>query len=51
MVSSNSFDVMGARMCGNRGAFVNRYALPYEDTPYVPDVTVKDFAELADALV
>lgn len=51
MVSSNSFDVMGARMCGNRGAFVNRYALPYEDTPYVPDVTVKDFAQLADALV
>ena len=51
MVSSNSFDVMGARMCGNRGAFVNRYALPYEDTPYVPDVTVKDFAELADAIV
>ncbi|MFQ5754829.1 MAG: haloacid dehalogenase type II [Acidiferrobacterales bacterium] len=51
MVSSNSFDVMGARMCGNRGAFVNRYALPYEDTPFVPDVTVKNFAELADALV
>lgn len=51
MVSSNSFDVMGARMCGNRGAFVNRYALPYEETPYVPDVTVKDFAQLADALV
>lgn len=51
MVSSNSFDVMGARMCGNRGAFVNRYALPYEDTPYVPDVTVKDFAELARAIL
>ena len=51
MVSSNSFDVMGARMCGNRGAFVNRYALPYEETPYVPDVTVKDFAQLADSIV
>lgn len=51
MVSSHSFDVMGARICGNRGAFVNRYALPYEDTPYVPDVTVKDFAELADAIL
>lgn len=50
MVSSNSFDVMGSRMCGYRGAFVNRYGLPYEDTPYVPDVTVADFAELADAL-
>jgi 2-haloacid dehalogenase len=51
MVSSNSFDVMGARMCGYRGTFVDRYALPYEDTPYVPDATVKDFAELADTLV
>ena len=50
MVSANSFDVMGARMCGFRGAFVNRYDLPYEDTPYVPDVTVRDFTELADAL-
>ena len=50
MVSANSFDVMGARMCGMRGAFVNRYALPYEDTPFVPDVTVPDFTALADAL-
>jgi 2-haloacid dehalogenase len=50
MVSANSFDVMGARMCGLRGAFVNRYALPYEDTPFQPDVTVRDFTELADAL-
>lgn len=51
MVSSNSFDVMGARMCGYRGAFVNRHSLPYEDTSYLPDVTVSDFGELADALL
>jgi len=51
MVSANSFDVMGARACGYRGAFVNRYGLPYEDTPYVPDVTVPDFTGLADALL
>ena len=51
MVSANSYDVMGARACGLRGAYVNRYRLPYEDTPYQPDVTVKDFAELAEALV
>ena len=51
MVSANSFDVMGARMCGLRGAFVNRFALPYEDTPFVPDVTVRNFTELADALL
>ena len=51
MVSSNSFDVMGARMCGNRGAFVNRDALPYEDTPYEPDLKVRDFTELADSML
>jgi 2-haloacid dehalogenase len=50
MVSANSFDVLGARACGFRGAFVNRYGLPYEDTPYQPDVTVRDFTELADRL-
>ena len=51
MVSANSFDIMGARACGFRGAFVNRYQLPYEDTPYQPDVTVNDFTELAEALL
>lgn len=51
MVSANSFDVMGARACGMRGAFVNRYGLPYEDSPHVPDVTVTNFTELADALL
>lgn len=50
MVSANSFDVVGARACGFRGAFVNRYALPYEDTPYQPDLTVANFSELAGAL-
>lgn len=51
MVSANSFDIMGARACGLRGAFVNRYQLPYEDTPYQPDVTVNDFTALAEALL
>ncbi|MGQ0568008.1 MAG: haloacid dehalogenase type II [Armatimonadota bacterium] len=50
MVSSNSFDVVGARSCGMRGAYVDRYRLPYEETPYQPDVTVGDFAGLATAL-
>lgn len=50
MVSSNSFDVVGARSCGMRGAYVNRYRLPYEETPYQPDVTVADFVALAEAL-
>ena len=51
MVSANSFDVMGARACGYRAAFVNRYTLPYEDSVYQPDVTVADFTGLADALL
>lgn len=51
MVSANSFDVMGARMCGFRAAFVNRNRLPYEDSPFQPDLTVADFTELADALL
>jgi 2-haloacid dehalogenase len=51
MVSSNSFDVVGARTCGMRGAYVDRYHLPYEETPYLPDVTVEGFTELARALL
>jgi len=51
MVSANSFDVLGARACGFRGAFVNRNDLPYEDTTYLPDVTVTDFTGLADVLL
>ena len=51
MVSANSFDVVGARACGLRGAYVNRYDLPYEDTPYRSDVIVTNFTELADEIV
>lgn len=51
MISSNSFDVVGARTCGFRAGFVDRYGFPYEDSPFQPDVTVKDFYELADAIV
>lgn len=51
MVSANSFDVLGARACGFRAAFVNRQDLPYEDSLLLPDVTVSDFTALADALL
>jgi len=50
MISSNSFDVVGARACGFKAAHVDRYGLPYEDTPFRPQITVKDFQGLADAL-
>ncbi len=52
MVAAHSFDIMGARACGFRGAYVNRYALPYEDTiQYTPDIVVDDFNQLADVLL
>ena len=52
MVAAHSFDIMGARACGFRGAFVNRYRLPYEDTKqYTPDLEARDFNELADILL
>ncbi len=52
MVAAHSFDIMGARACGFRGAYVNRYSLPYEDTTqYTPDIIVSDFNQLADVLL
>lgn len=47
MVSAHSFDVMGARACGYRGAWVDRYKLPYEETLHRPDIVVEDFRDLA----
>lgn len=51
MVSSNSFDAVGARACGYRAIYVNRYELPVEDHFYQPDATVQDFTALADLLL
>jgi len=51
MVSANSFDVLGAKTCGLRAAFVNRLQVPYEDSPLVPDITVDDFDGLAAVLL
>ncbi len=52
MVAAHSFDIFGARACGFRGAYVNRYRLPYEDSEqYAPDIVVNDFSELADAML
>jgi 2-haloacid dehalogenase len=50
MVAAHAFDIMGARACGYRGAYVNRYRLPYEESPHRPDFEVKDFVELANVL-
>ena len=51
MVSSHSFDVTGARASGFRAGYVNRYDLPNEESPYLPDFEVDDFHQLADQLL
>ena len=51
MVAAHAFDVLGARACGFRGAYVNRYRLPYDESTLLPDLEVRDFSELADQLV
>lgn len=51
MVSANAFDCVGARACGFQAAYVNRYQLPVEDSPFLPALTVTNFTELADALL
>lgn len=51
MVAAHAFDILGARACGYRGAYVNRYGLPYEESALLPDFEVRDFHELADRLL
>ena len=51
MVAAHSFDIMGARASGYRGAYVNRHSLPFDVTLYVPDLEVNDFQELASRLL
>ena len=51
MVAAHSFDIMGARTSGYRGAYVNRYGLPYEVSSCRPDLCVSDFDELAHELL
>ena len=51
MVAAHSFDILGAQACGFKGAYVNRYNLPTEDSEYQPDIIVDDFVELAERLL
>ena len=51
MVAAHAFDILGAQACGFRGAYVNRYNLPTEDSEYQPDIIVDDFAQLAGRLL
>jgi 2-haloacid dehalogenase len=49
-VSSNAWDVVGAKAFGFRVAWVNRQGAPLEELGVVPDLEVRDLRELADAL-
>ena len=50
MVAAHSFDILGARHSGYRGAYVNRYDLPYDETIYKPDFITSNFIELCELL-
>jgi len=49
-VTTLTFDILGARACGCRGAYVDRYGLPLEDAAKPADLDVRDFIELSDGL-
>jgi len=50
MVASHAFDILGARHSGFRGAYVNRYDLPYDESKYRPDIITEDFNKLCKKL-
>ncbi len=49
-VTSNQFDIFGAKGAGLRTAWVDRWNEPLEPYGYAPDWHVKDFVELAKVL-
>ena len=53
MVAAHSFDIMGARVSGYRGAYVNRYLSSRTRTlsSMRPIIVVSDFNQLADVLL
>jgi len=51
LVSSNPFDVIGAKNAGLGGIYVNRRGVPVYSFGIEPDVNVKDFKELYEWLI
>jgi 2-haloacid dehalogenase len=47
-VANHAFDCVGAKAFGMRTAFVNRRGRPFGNATYPPDLTVRDFCQLAD---
>lgn len=49
-VANHPFDCVGAKAFGMRAAYVNRRQRPFGETPYSPDLVVRDFRELVEKL-
>jgi len=50
-VASHPFDLIGAKAAGMRTAYVDRHKTPFDESPYTPDLVVRDFRELAARLL
>ena len=50
-VTAHTFDLVGAKAVGMRGAFLNRHDNPFGGWPHRPDLVVDDTPALADALL
>lgn len=50
-VTAHTFDLVGAKAVGMRGAFLNRHENPFGGWPYRPDVIVDDTEDLAEVLL
>ena len=40
--------IQSLRASGYRGAYIDRYDLPYDESPLQPEITVDDFKGLCD---
>mgnify|MGYP002761022250 FL=1 len=49
-VTAHTFDLVGAKAAGMRGAFINRHDNPYGGWLHRPDVSVNGLNDLADVL-
>lgn len=50
-VTAHTFDLVGAKAVGMRGAFLNRHANPFGGWPYLPDVVVDDTGQVTEELL
>ena len=50
-VANHAFDCIGAKAWGFRTVFIDRRKRPFGESPYQPDLIVKDFTELETILI